>query len=132
MRPVDLEKLRFPDTPVLSPDGTEIAFTLSFIDLSADEYRSQLWTVPTAGSAAPRTLTHGPSDADPAYSPDGQWLAFCRATEGGAPQLWVMSTKGGEPRCLTDAILGVSSPLWSPDSSSIVFRARVPEPGRYG
>jgi dipeptidyl aminopeptidase/acylaminoacyl peptidase len=132
MRPSDIEKLRFPDTPTLSPDGMEIVFSLNYLDLGVDEYRSQLWTVPTAGSAEPRRLTHGPSDTDPAYSPDGRWLAFCRAIEGGVPQLWVMPTNGGEPRCLTDATLGVSSPLWSPDSKSIVFRSRVPEPGRYG
>src|SRR4051794_7244638 len=132
MRPVDLEKLRFPGTPALSPDGTEITFSVNWIDLGADEYRSQLWAVPTDGSAEPRILTYGPSDTDPAYSPDGQSLAFCRAVNGGAPQLWVMPVSGGEPRCLTDAKLGVSAPLWSPDSSLIAFRSRVPEPGRYG
>lgn len=117
---------------MLSPERTEIVFSLTRPDLGTDEYLSQLYAVPTAGSAAPRRLTHGPSDTSPAYSPDGRWLAFCRAVEGRAPQLWVMPTTGGEPRCLTDATLGVSSPLWSPDSASIVFRSRVPEPGRYG
>jgi Tol biopolymer transport system component len=129
MRPVDIEKFRFPNTPALSPDGREIAYSLSRIDRSADEYRSQLWAVPTAGPAAPRKLTHGHSDTDPAYSPDGQWLAFCRAVEGNAPQLWVMPTHGGEPRCLTDAVLGVSSPLWSPDSRSssiLMLSGRLP------
>ncbi|GAA0921209.1 S9 family peptidase [Virgisporangium aurantiacum] len=132
MRPDDIAKFRVPDTPTISPDGTDMVFSLNHLELSPDEYRSQLWTVPANGSAEPRRLTHGPADADPAYSPDGRWLAFCRTVEGGVPQLWVMPTGGGEPRCLTDATLGVSSPLWSPDSKYIAFRSRVPEPGRYG
>src|SRR4051794_40184878 len=131
MRPVDIGRLRIPDAPVLSADAAAVAFSLTVVDLDADEYRSQVWTVPTTGSAVPRVLTYGPSDTEPAYSPDGRWLAFCRAAAGGVPQLWVMPTDGGDPRCLTEAVLGVSSPRWSPDSRLIVFRSRVAEPGRY-
>jgi dipeptidyl aminopeptidase/acylaminoacyl peptidase len=105
-------------------------------DIDADGYRGHLWIVPTDGSAPPRPFTTGWRDTAPAYSPDGAWLAFLRASEaegaGARPQLYIMPTDGGEPRRLTDHPLGAGAPVWSPDSSRIAYIARVPDEGRYG
>jgi dipeptidyl aminopeptidase/acylaminoacyl peptidase len=108
------------------------------MDLEADDYTSQLWVVPTDGSAPARQLTQGWKDGSPAYSPDGAWLAFQRADKDasgkrtGKPQLYVMPTAGGEARRLTDHPLGAGAPVWSPDSTRLCYTARVPEEGRYG
>jgi dipeptidyl aminopeptidase/acylaminoacyl peptidase len=105
-----------------------------------------LWLVPTDGSAPARQLTHGWRDGGPAISPDGRWLAFVRAVREepargadprtgkvGKPQVWVMPVDGGEARRLTDHPLGVDrTPVWSPDSTRLVYTARVPAAGRYG
>src|SRR5690606_40056821 len=86
-------------------------------------------------------LTHGWRDSEPAWSPDGRWIAFVRVEREenpsgpprtGKPQLWILPAHGGEPRRLTDHPLGVSAPVWSPDSTRLAYLARVPEPGRYG
>jgi dipeptidyl aminopeptidase/acylaminoacyl peptidase len=132
MKPTDIAAFRIPGVPTLSPDGRHAVVAVSRPDLDEDEYASQLWLVPTDGSAEPRPLTHGRKDAAPRYSPDGRWLAFLRAVEGGKPQLYVMPTDGGEPRVITDQPLGAGAPVWSPDSSAIAYVARVPEQGRYG
>ncbi len=111
--------------------------SLRRIDFDADDYTSQLWLVPTDGSAPARQLTHGWRDDAPAYSPDGQWIAFARAVRGddgkvGKPQLWLLPSGGGDARRLTDQPLGAGGAVWSPDSTRLAFLARVPEPGRYG
>ena len=51
MRPTDLALLRTPGVPTLSPDGRMAVVAVTRPDLDADEYRSQLWAVPTDGSA---------------------------------------------------------------------------------
>jgi dipeptidyl aminopeptidase/acylaminoacyl peptidase len=132
MRPTDLSLLRVPGVPTVSPDGATAVVAVSRLDLDADEYRSQLWTVPTDGSAPARPLTHGHRDSAPAFSPDGRWLAFLAAEPQGRPQLHVMATTGGAARKLTDHHLGAGTPVWSPDSRRVAYTARVPEAGRYG
>ncbi|MPQ96808.1 prolyl oligopeptidase family serine peptidase [Modestobacter sp. I12A-02628] len=132
MRPTDLALLRTPGVPTVSPDGRTAVVAVTRLDLDADEYRSQLWTVPTDGSAPARPLTHGHRDTAPAWSPDGRWLAYLGAESGGKPQLHLLPTGGGQARRLTDHPLGAGAPVWSPDSRRLAYTARVPEPGRYG
>jgi dipeptidyl aminopeptidase/acylaminoacyl peptidase len=130
--PNDLGHLRIPSAPTLTPDGRLVAVAVGRIDLEADEYRSELWTVATDGSSPPRRFTSGKRDLRPRFSPDGRWLAFLRAGEGEKPQLHVMAVDGGEPRRLHEHPLGVEGFAWSPDSTRIAYVARVPEEGRYG
>ncbi|HEY8472501.1 MAG TPA: S9 family peptidase [Natronosporangium sp.] len=138
MKPSDISAVRAPGKPTLSPDGRYAVAAVTTPDLDSDEYRAQLWLVPTDSSAPCRQLTHGWRDVEPRWSPDGQWLAFLRAERDpktgktGRPQLWVLPAHGGEGRRLTDHPLGVSDPVWSPDSTRLAYTARVPEPGRYG
>ena len=49
-------------------------------------------------------------------SPDGRQIAFCRATTGGVPALWVMEADGRNARELTKGLnnLGADHPRWLP------------------
>jgi dipeptidyl aminopeptidase/acylaminoacyl peptidase len=132
MLPTDLALLRVPGTPTVSPDGRIAVVAVEWPDIEADEYRSQLWAVPTDGSAPARPLTSGQRDTHPAFSPDGRWLAFLGTEPGGRPQLRVLPAAGGAPRRLTAHHLGAGAPVWSPDSRRLAYVARVPEHGRYG
>ncbi|RBY86708.1 S9 family peptidase [Blastococcus sp. TBT05-19] len=132
MRPTDLALLRVPGTATVSPDGRIAVVAVSRPDLEADEYRSQLWAVPTDASGPARPVTSGRRDTDPAYSPDGRWLAYLGAEPGGKPQVLLLPAAGGAPRRLTDHPLGAGAPVWSPDSRRLAYVARVPEHGRYG
>ena len=74
------------------------------------------------GHHANLTRTSGVCDRDPAWSPDGRWVAyFSDAT--GEYQLYVTQSDGrGKPRQLTRKGKTFRySPTWSPDSKKIVF-----------
>ena len=135
MKPADLTCLHTLGKPAISPDSSHVIVAVTRPDLEADEYRGNLWIVRTDGSAPARQFTSGGRDSAPAYSPDGAWLAFLRATgnegPGARPQLYVMPTDGGEPRRVTDQPLGAGTPAWSPDSRRIAYVTRVPGQGRY-
>ena len=47
-------------------------------------------------------------------SPDGRWIAFCRARTGGSPGLWIMRSDGTGARMLTEGIegMGADHPRW--------------------
>lgn len=142
MIPADLDLLRAPGAPALLPDGSAAVVAVVGPDSALDAYRGELWLVPLddvaaagphgSGSGAARRLTHGHRDTAPQVSPDGRWVAFCRAPlTGGPAQAHVVAAGGGEPVRLTDAPLGVSDLRFSPDGTRLAYLARVPEEGRY-
>lgn len=76
--------------PVWSPDGSQLAY------LTEGPGRSQLWLRDVA-SGRERVLTpEGARDEDPAFSPDGAWIAVARTPQGARRSaLWVIPTAGG-------------------------------------
>ena len=131
MKATDLPLLTAVSTPTIHPDGSRAVVAVSRPNLESDSYVGQLWSV-SLPDGERRRLTRGGSDGSPKFSPDGKLLAFVRAPEKGRAQVFVAPADGGEAVQVTDAKLGVADYVWSPDSSRIVFVARVPEPGRYG
>ncbi|GIG23183.1 dipeptidyl aminopeptidase [Cellulomonas chitinilytica] len=133
MIPDDLPLLRVPGAAAVLPDGSAAIVSVTHPDLESDEYVGQLWSVPLTvdGPSVPTLLTRGHRDTAPDVSPDGRWVAFCRAEPQGKPQVFVVEATGGEPVRLTDAPLGAASPRFSPDGTRIAFLARVPDEGRY-
>ena len=121
----DLFKFTWVADPQISPDGTTVAFVKVVVNEKENRYDTAIWSVPSAGSAAPRPLTGGFRDTSPRWSPDGKWLAFVRTTDkdGQAQpaQLYLLRTDGGEARALTDIPKGASAPVWAPDGKSIAF-----------
>ena len=85
-----------------------------------------LFTVPAEGGDV-RQLTAGDFDhVDPAWSPDGRWLACVanRSEEAdftNVVDIWVVSTATGDARRLTESIGPCSMPAWSPDGSRIAY-----------
>ncbi|WP_138442764.1 S9 family peptidase [Sinomonas susongensis] len=132
MKPSQLDAILTLSAPTVHPSGTRCAVSATRADYRADAAVGQLWEVPLDGGGSARRLTRGFRDTAPQYSPDGRFLAFLRAVPAGPPQLFVVEAQGGEPRALTDRLLGVEHFAWSPDSQRIAFLSREPEAGRYG
>ncbi len=69
----------------------------------------RLYRLPLSGDA-PEAITEGPDEAQdvaPAFSPDGEWLAFLRWQSGATYTLWALQKDGGHARLLvTSPALG--------------------------
>ena len=59
-----------------------------------------LWTVPAAGGVARRLTSGLGATGAPAFSPDGQWIAYSGREEGHT-EAYLIPATGGEPRRLT-------------------------------
>jgi dipeptidyl aminopeptidase/acylaminoacyl peptidase len=115
--------------PVVSPDGTAVAFVVSRIDMAKNKSFSQVWLADSDGATAPRAVTGGDHDSGPAWSPDGRALAFvsARTAKKGESTLHVLPIASpGETRTIAVMKDGVSDVAWSPDGRWIAFTSRTP------
>lgn len=110
-------------SPSLSPDGTQIVFTRSWVDKIEDKRSSALWIMNADGSR-PRHLAEGSS---PQWSPAGERIAFLRQGQPKGSQIHVMWVDTREVTQITRVDESPSSMRWSPDGKRIAFRMIVPE-----
>ncbi len=76
----------------------------------------------TDGSDPRRISDINAEESSPAWSPDGDWIAYIRRQPGGPIQdVWVMRPDGSERHALTRQNGRAFTPAWAPDSSRIVF-----------
>src|SRR5262245_9924604 len=127
----DYYRIETAANPAISPDGRWVAFVRSYIIEAENRRQSEIWLVPSDGSAAPIRLTNPAFSAtDPNWSPDGKLLAFSsrRRIPGAAndeSSIWFlrMDSPSGE----AFQIRGVDgTPLFSPDNQWIAFTKRTP------
>ena len=112
---------------VPSPDGSRIAYQVgsAVMEDETSEWRYQIWVAGSDGSDAYQLTQGDKSSTAPAWSPDGQWLAFISARSDTA-NIWRIRVAGGEAEQVTQVESGVSAFLWSPDGLSIAFS--MPDP----
>ena len=99
--------------PSLSPDSREIVYARRLPTGEAGIYLRSV----AGGVAVP--LSRDASDDTPAFSPDGQSIAFSSARDH-SPGIFVMDRRGESVRRLTN---GGSDPCWTPDGHEIIYSA---------
>jgi Tol biopolymer transport system component len=113
----------FGSDPVISPDGTKIAYCSL-----RDTIYSQIYVMNVDGSGQKRLTDVKTGDAcGPAWSPDSKKIAyhaFANTNPSRNPEIWVMDAEGSNPKKLTDHGM---DPSWSPNGKQIAFASH-----RYG
>lgn len=106
-----------------SPDGNWIAFVGESPQTTSSIFLLSMSS--SAVSSARRITEPAPLEHDwgPAFSPDGQTLAFIRTHASSLPEnILVMPTAGGESRNVVTFYNGIlGPPAWAADGQSIVF-----------
>ncbi len=120
---LEMESIR---SPRISPDGSQILFTRSWVDKMEDRTRSNIWIVDVAGTRV-RELTHGNwRDSSPVWSPDGKKIAFLSDRDG-TEQIHVLWLDTREVAQLTHLERAPGSLVWSPDGKMLAFTTFIPD-----
>jgi len=123
----DLFNLKAVGSPMISPDGGWVAYTVRTTSLEEDSSETRIWMASTADDTVLPMTGEGTSASNPQWSPDGRHLGFLAARNDGETQVWALDRRGGEARQLSHVEQGVDDYAWSPDGSRLVLVVRDPE-----
>ncbi len=110
-------------TPVVSPDGRQIAFSATPPGSGAYD----LWVMNIDGTNARRLTTHPDSEVSPTWSPSGTQIAFISDRLGvGREQIFVVNADGSGLYRLNVPDNQVDRPTWAPAPyNEIAYTART-------
>jgi len=119
--PDDVFSLKDVADPHLSPDGRQVAYTITRLDAKEDDSDTDVYLVSMAGGEPLRLTSGKKDDTSPRFSPNGEWIAFLSEREGKKKQVYLLNRRGGEAVKLTSFGADVSDLDWSPDSKSLAL-----------
>src|SRR5262249_8656504 len=99
-------------TPALSPDGKSVVF----------QALNDLWVM-EIGKKPVRITNDSFYEVDPAWSPDGRFLAYS-SDKAGTEDLYIRDMTTGTERRLTPTNNADVSAAWSPDGTKIAFQTQ--------
>lgn len=111
--------------PAFSPDGKEIAYVRAEHDPFVPEFwrrqagQANIYTKLVGAGTELRLTNHAGADYYPAWSRDGQYIAFYR-DEPGASGFYIVSALGGEERRITYEKTQCAGIAWLPDGRHLV------------
>lgn len=130
MVPGDFYRLRDVGSPVVSPDGQWVAYTVTSADSTKDRRNTDIWMVSWDGQRRVQLTSSPDGESSPKWSPDNRYLSFLssRGDEEKGAQLWLMDRAGGEGQKVTDLKQGIEDYEWAPDGTRLVLVIKDPDP----
>jgi dipeptidyl aminopeptidase/acylaminoacyl peptidase len=107
-------------SPVISPDGRTIVYSVGSTDWANNSYDNELWMSRDGEAPVQLTRTNKNSSSGARFTPDSRFVSFL-ADRGEKTQLYIISVFGGESMQVTKDEDGINGYEWSPDGSKIVY-----------
>jgi dipeptidyl aminopeptidase/acylaminoacyl peptidase len=119
-------QLKRTGAPAISPDGKVAVYGVTRYDAENDKGDADLYRVATAVGKPERLTSMKGNESEPAWSPDGRYIAFvAKRGDDKQAQLYVIAANGGEATRVGDVPTGVHAAKWFPDSKRIAFITEV-------
>ena len=107
----------------VSPDGTKVAYTVSYYSVPQNKSNTEVFVMNADGSDN-QQITHTPKgESNVVWTKDGK-LRFL-SSESGSSQIWEMNADGSGRKQLTDYDGDIEGFAFSPDESKVLFVSQV-------
>jgi dipeptidyl aminopeptidase/acylaminoacyl peptidase len=122
----DLVTMERIGTPVVSPDGTRVVYTVRNTDMAKNKGHTDLYLIDlrSAGARPQRLTSDAASSTDPEWSANGDAIYFLSARSGSS-QVWRISPDGGEAVQVTNLPVDVDAYRVSPTGERIAISMSV-------
>lgn len=122
LQPSDVYRTQTVGGGQISPDGNWFLYSIGSIDSAKDSRKSDLYMMSWDGNTSIQ-LTYTPEgEGNPRWSPDGKYISFTTARNGGTSQVYVLNRQGGEAYALTNIKGGeLQTYEWSPNGSKLAL-----------
>ena len=107
-----------------SPDGTRIAYTVTYYSVKENKSHQVIYVMNADGSANTLLTTTAASEGQPVWLKGGTKLAFLTSANGSS-QIWEMNPDGSGRRQLSQYEGDIEGFRFSPDERRVVFIAQV-------
>ena len=108
----------------VSPDGKQIAYTVSYYSVKDNASHTVIYVMNADGSNNRLLTTSAASESEPAWIKGGTKIAFLTA-QSGSNQLWEMNPDGTGRKQLSEYQGDIEGFKFSPDESKVLFIAQV-------
>lgn len=120
LTPEILWKLGRVGSPVVSPDGSQVVYGVTYFNLEENTGNRNLYIISADGGEPVQITDFEGSEFNAVWRPDGKKIAFL-ATVDGAPQLWEMNPDGTGKKKLTSMDGGLANFSYAPDMAHVYF-----------
>jgi len=129
LSPSDLLGLQTAGDVQISPDGTEVIYSVSTRrdpNEPAGEAHSIYYKMNLLDGSTTPLFPDGIEGSDPLYHPDGNHIGFLYAGNGEPGQVWIMQTDGEKVIQLTHAKGEVTAFRWQPGKMGLAYLSGTP------
>ena len=118
----DLTAFQSVGSPVFSPDGESIAYTISSNNVKENQSITRIWMVSSTGGESIPMTSVSVSSSRPVFSKDGRKLYYLSARDEQKSQLWSLDlAAGGEGQQLSNVEQGIEQINFSSDEEKLLL-----------
>lgn len=118
--------LKSASSPLISPDGRTIVYSVNTTDWANNTYDTELWMSRDGETPVQLTRTVKGSSFSPRFSPDSRFVSFL-ADRGDKTQLFIIAVMGGEALPITKEEDGIAAYEWNNTGDKIALVKTEPD-----
>ena len=108
----------------VSPDGTQVLYTVTYYNIEENKSYRDIYTIPVAGGDVRNLTNTAQNEYNAVWRPDGKKIGYLSSASGSV-QLWEMNPDGSDMRQVSEIEGGIFGFQYAPDMSKIYYLQTV-------